>query len=217
MSISAAQVKELRGMTGAGMMDCRKALMENEGNIEKALEYLQKKSLAAASKKADRIAAEGAVGSYIHMGGRIGVICEINCETDFVAKTEQFQTFMRDVCMHIAAMNPAYLDSSEIPEDAITKQRTLFAEMMKESGKPENIIEKIVDGKIKKWFSEVCLMDQGFVKDPDNTISQLVTQMVASIGENMKIRRFVRFELGEGLEKKNEDFAAEVAAAAGQA
>ena len=217
MSISAAQVKELRGMTGAGMMDCRKALMENEGNIEKALEYLQKKSLAAASKKADRIAAEGAVGSYIHMGGRIGVICEINCETDFVAKTEQFQTFMRDVCMHIAAMNPAYLDSSEIPEDAIAKQRTLFAEMMKESGKPENIIEKIVDGKIKKWFSEVCLMDQGFVKDPDNTISQLVTQMVASIGENMKIRRFVRFELGEGLEKKNEDFAAEVAAAAGQA
>ena len=217
MSISAAQVKELRGMTGAGMMDCRKALMENDGNIQKAVEYLQKKSLAAASKKADRIAAEGAVGSYIHMGGRIGVICEINCETDFVAKTEQFQSFMRDVCMHIAAMNPAYLDSSEIPEDVVAKQRVLFADMMKESGKPENIIEKIVDGKIKKWFSEVCLMDQGSVKDPDNTIAQLVTQMVASIGENMRIRRFVRFELGEGLEKKNEDFAAEVAAAAGQA
>ena len=216
MSISAAQVKDLRSITGAGILDCRKALVETDGNIDKAVEYLQKKSLAAASKKADRIAAEGAVGSYVHMGGRIGVLCEINCETDFVAKTGEFQDFMKDVCMHIAAMNPTYLNSSEVPEDAVATQRRIFTEMMKESGKPENIIEKIVDGKMKKWFGEVCLMDQPFVKDPDNTVSELLTKMIAKIGENMRIRRFVRFGLGEGLEKKVDDFAAEVAAAAGQ-
>jgi len=216
MSVSAAQVKDLRSMTGAGILDCRKALVETDGDINKAVEYLQKKSLAAASKKADRIAAEGAVGSYVHMGGRIGVLCEINCETDFVAKTGEFQDFMKDVCMHIAAMNPTYLTSSEIPEDAIATQRRIFTEMMKESGKPENIIEKIVDGKMKKWFGEVCLMDQSFVKDPDDTVGELLTKMIAKIGENMRIRRFVRFGLGEGLEKKVDDFAAEVAAAAGQ-
>ena len=216
MSISAAQVKDLRTITGAGILDCRKALVETDGNIDKAVEYLQKKSLAAASKKADRIAAEGAVGSYVHMGGRIAVLCEINCETDFVAKTGEFQDFMKDVCMHIAAMNPAYLNSSEVPEDAVATQRRIFTEMMKESGKPENIIGKIVDGKMKKWFGEVCLMDQPFVKDPDNTVGELLTKMIAKIGENMRIRRFVRFGLGEGLEKKADDFAAEVAAAAGQ-
>ena len=216
MSISAAQVKELRGMTGAGMMDCRKALMENDGNIQKAVEYLQKKSLAAASKKADRIAAEGAVGSYIHMGGRIGVICEINCETDFVAKTEQFQSFMRDVCMHIAAMNPAYLDSSEIPEDVVAKQRVLFADMMKSPGSRRISSKRLWTERSRS--GSASLPDGSRVrKRSHNTIAQLVTQMVASIGENMRIRRFVRFELGEGLEKKNEDFAAEVAAAAGQA
>ena len=210
-------VKDLRNRTGAGILDCRKALVETDGDMGKAVEYLQKKSLAAASKKAGRIAAEGAVGSYVHMGGRIGVLCEINCETDFVAKTEEFQKFMQDVCMHIAAMNPTYLTSEEIPAEEIENQRRLFAEMMKESGKPENIIEKIVDGKIKKWFGEVCLMDQTFVKDTDVTVSELLTKMIAQIGENMKIRRFVRFGLGEGLEKKVDDFAAEVAAAAGQA
>ena len=217
MSISAGLVKDLRNRTGAGILDCRKALVETDGDMGKAVEYLQKKSLAAASKKAGRIAAEGAVGSYVHMGGRIGVLCEINCETDFVAKTEEFQKFMQDVCMHIAAMNPTYLTSDEIPEDEVANQRRLFSEMMKESGKPENIIEKIVDGKIKKWFGEVCLMDQTFVKDTDVTVSELLTKMIAQIGENMKIRRFVRFGLGEGLEKKVDDFAAEVAAAAGQA
>jgi elongation factor Ts len=216
MSISAGLVKDLRNRTGAGILDCRKALVETDGDMGKAVEYLQKKSLAAASKKAGRIAAEGAVGSYVHMGGRIGVLCEINCETDFVAKTEEFQKFMQDVCMHIAAMNPTYLTSDEIPADEIANQRRLFSEMMKESGKPENIIEKIVDGKIKKWFGEICLMDQTFVKDNDVTVAELLTKMIAKIGENMKIRRFVRFGLGEGLEKKVEDFAAEVAAAAGQ-
>jgi len=216
MSISAGLVKDLRNRTGAGILDCRKALVETDGDMGKAVEYLQKKSLAAASKKAGRIAAEGAVGSYVHMGGRIGVLCEINCETDFVAKTEEFQKFMQDVCMHIAAMNPSYLTSDEIPADEIANQRRLFSEMMKESGKPENIIEKIVDGKIKKWFGEICLMDQTFVKDNDVTVAELLTKMIAKIGENMKIRRFVRFGLGEGLEKKVEDFAAEVAAAAGQ-
>ena len=216
MSISAGLVKDLRNRTGAGILDCRKALVETDGDMGKAVEYLQKKSLAAASKKAGRIAAEGAVGSYVHMGGRIGVLCEINCETDFVAKTEEFQSFMQDVCMHIAAMNPTYLTSDEIPADEIANQRRLFSEMMKESGKPENIIEKIVDGKIKKWFGEICLMDQTFVKDNDVTVAELLTKMIAKIGENMKIRRFVRFGLGEGLEKKVDDFAAEVAAAAGQ-
>jgi len=216
MSISAGLVKDLRNRTGAGILDCRKALVETDGDMGKAVEYLQKKSLAAASKKAGRIAAEGAVGSYVHMGGRIGVLCEINCETDFVAKTEEFQKFMQDVCMHIAAMNPTYLTSDEIPADEIANQRRLFSEMMKESGKPENIIEKIVDGKIKKWFGEICLMDQTFVKDNDVTVAELLTKMIAKIGENMKIRRFVRFGLGEGLEKKADDFAAEVAAAAGQ-
>ncbi len=216
MSISAGMVKELRDMTGAGILDCRKALSENEGNINKAVEYLQKKSLAAASKKAGRVAAEGAVGSYVHMGGKIGVLCEINCETDFVAKNEDFQQFVRDICMHIAAMGPTYLTSDEIPADDIAKQREIYAGQMRESGKPEQIIEKIVDGKINKWHSEVCLMNQTFVKDNDSTITDLLNQMVSKIGENIQIRRFVRFGLGDGIEKREDDFAAEVAAAAGQ-
>lgn len=216
MSISAGMVKDLRGQTGAGILDCRKALVATDGNMDEAIKFLQKKSLAAASKKAGRIATEGAVGTYVHMGGRIGVLCEINCETDFVAKTEEFQVFMRDVCMHIAAMNPTYLTSDEIPASEVASQRELFAGMMRESGKPDNIIEKIVDGKIKKWFGEVCLLDQPFVKDNDDTVGELLNKMIAKIGENMRIRRFVRFGLGDGLEKKEEDFAAEVAAAAGQ-
>ena len=214
MDISASMVKALRERTGAGILDCRKALVECEGDENKAIEYLQKKSLAAAEKKSGRIAAEGVVGSYIHMGGKIGVMCEVNCETDFVAKTDGFQGLVHDICLHIAAMNPLYLDDSEIAAADVAKQSEIFAELMRESGKPENIIAKIVDGKISKWKSEVCLVDQTFVKNPDTTIGGLITEQVAKIGENIKIRRFVRFELGEGLEKRQDDFAAEVAAAA---
>lgn len=215
MEISAQTVKELRERTGAGILDCRKALQETEGSIDKAIEYLQKKSLATAAKKASRIAAEGMVGSYIHMGGKIGVLCEVNCETDFVAKTEDFQALVKDICMHIAAMNPIYLDASAIPAEEIEKQREIFAEQMKNSGKPDHIIANIVDGKLKKWYGDVCLLDQAFVKDPDQTIRAMLTAKVARIGENIQIRRFVRFGLGEGIEKKKDDFAAEVAAAAG--
>jgi elongation factor Ts len=216
MEITASMVKELRERTGAGMLDCRKALQEVGGDMDKAIEYLQKKSLASASKKAGRIAAEGVVGSYIHMGGKIGVLCEVNCETDFVGRTEEFNALVKDICMHIAASSPLYVDSDEIPADAVAKQREIYAAQTLESGKPANIVEKIVDGRVKKWFSEVCLLDQAFVKDPDKTVRQLLTESISKIGENIKVRRFVRFALGEGLEKRSDDFAAEVAAAAGQ-
>ena len=208
----AQMAKKLRDMTGAGMMDCSKALKETSGNFDDAVEFLQKKSIVAAEKRAVRIAAEGVVGSYIHMGGKIGVLAEVNCETDFVAKTDQFQQFVRDLSMHIAAMSPVYLDESEIPATEIAKQREIYAAQMKESGKPDNIIEKIVDGKIKKWHTDICLLDQSFVKDSDKSVRQVVTEMVTATGENVKIRRFVRFGLGDGIEKKTEDFAAEVEA-----
>jgi elongation factor Ts len=213
MEISASMVKELRERTGAGMLDCRKALQENGGDLTKSVEYLQKKSLATAAKKAGRVAAEGLVGAYLHGGGRIGVLCEVNCETDFVSKNEQFQQFVKDVCMHVAASSPLYLDQSEIPAQDIEKQREIFAAQARESGKPEAIVQKMVDGRLTKWFQEVCLLEQPFVKDPDKTVQQLVTEIVASIGENIRIRRFVRFAVGEGIEKAQSDFAAEVAAA----
>jgi elongation factor Ts len=209
----AKMAKKLRDMTGAGILDCTKALKESDGSFDAAVEFLQKKSIVTAEKRAVRIAAEGVVGSYIHMGGKIGVLTEVNCETDFVAKTDQFQQFVRDVSMHIAAMSPIYLDQSEIPATEVAKQRAIYAAQMKESGKPDNIIGKIVDGKIKKWHTDICLLDQGFVKDSDKSVRQLVTDMVSATGENVKIRRFVRFGLGDGLEKKTEDFAAEVAEA----
>ncbi|GMV43646.1 MAG: hypothetical protein AMXMBFR64_53620 [Myxococcales bacterium] len=215
MEITASMVKDLREISGAGILDCRKALTESEGDMQKAIEYLQKKSLASAAKKAGRIAAEGAVGSYIHMGGKIGVMAEVNCETDFVARTDDFQALVKDICMHIAAMSPQFVDVDEVPADVVAKQREIFTEQMKESGKPANIVDKIVDGKVKKWFSEVCLLEQTFVKDPDKTVRELLTAAVSKIGENIKVRRFARYALGEGLEKRSDDFAAEVAAAAG--
>ena len=214
MSISAKTIGELRAKTGAGIMDCKKALKETEGDMDKAIEYLQKKSLAAVGKRAGKIAAEGAVGSYVH-GGRIGVIVEINCETDFVARGEAFQELLKDISMHVTSMNPTYLDSSEIPADEIAKQREIFGARLAEQGKPAAMIEKSVDGQIKKWFSEVCLVDQGFFKDDKKTVSQHVSEVAAGIKENIKIRRFARFELGEGIEREETDFAAEVAATAG--
>jgi len=214
MSISAKTIAELRSKTGAGIMDCKKALKETDGDMDKAIEYLQKKSLAAVGKRAGKIAAEGGIGSYVH-GGRIGVIVEINCETDFVARGEQFQALLKDISMHIASMNPSYLNSDEISADEIAKQREIFGARLLEQGKPEAMIAKIVDGQLNKWFSEVCLLDQGFFKEDKKSVRDHVTEVAATIKENIQIRRFSRFELGEGIEREEADFAAEVAATAG--
>ena len=215
MEITATSIKDLRERTGAGMADCKKALTEVGGDIDKAIDYLRTKGLAKAAKKAGREATEGAVISYIHSGGRIGVLLEVNCETDFVARNEDFQKFGRLVAMQIAAMNPQFVRKEEVNEDVIAKERDVLLAKAKESGKPEPVIQKMVEGQISKWMKEICLLDQPYVKDPDKTIDQVQQELVAKIGENIKIRRFVRFELGEGLEKKKADFAAEVAAQAG--
>lgn len=213
--ITAAMVKDLRERTGAGMADCKKALVETSGDVDKAMDFLRKKGLASAAKKAGRIATEGAVTSYIHGTGRIGVLVEVNCETDFVARGEAFQAFVREVAMQIAAMNPLFVSSEEIPADFIEKERGALMAKNKESGKPEAMLAKITDGQIAKWQKEICLLEQPWVKDDKKAIKDLLQELVAKIGENCKIRRFVRFELGEGLEKKKDDFAAEVAKQAG--
>ena len=213
MSITASLVKELREKTSAGMMDCKKALTETNGDFEKAVDWLRAKGLSKAAKKADRIAAEGLVGSYIHAGGRIGVLVEVNSETDFVARNEEFQTFVRDVAMHVAAVNPTYLKLDEIPAEDVEKEKAVLKAKAIEEGKKPEFLDKILDGQIKKWAAENCLMEQKFVKNPDKTISETLTDLVAKIGENLVIRRFVRFELGEGIEKKVDNFAEEVAAA----
>jgi len=208
---SAKLVKELREKTGAGMMDCKKALVENNNDIEKAIEFLREKGLSAASKKAGRVAAEGIVDSYIHLGGKIGVLVEVNCETDFVAKTDDFKAFVKDIAMHIAASNPQYLSKEDVPEDAVEKERSVLKAQALNEGKPEHIVEKMVEGRIKKFYEEICLLNQPFVKDPDKTIEELLKEQIAKIGENVKIRRYARFQLGEGIEKKEENFAEEVA------
>ncbi len=210
--ITAAMVKELRERTGAGMMDCKKALQETNGDMDKAVDYLREKGLAAAAKKSGRIAAEGVVESYIHMGGRIGVLVEVNCETDFVAKTDEFKTFAKDIAMHIAAARPEYVQREEIPEEVLEHERGLYRQIALNEGKPEHIIDKIVEGRIDRFCKEVCLLEQPYVKDPDITVGELITSMIAKIGENISVRRFARFERGEGLEKREEDFAAEVEA-----
>jgi elongation factor Ts len=210
-------IKDLRERTGAGMADCKKALTEVSGDMDKAIDYLRAKGLAKAAKKAGREATEGMIVSYIHGGGRIGVLVEINCETDFVARNEDFQAFTRDVAMQIAAMGPQFVRKDEVAADVVAREREVLLAKAKESGKPEPVIQKMVDGQISKWMKEICLLDQSFVKDPDKTIDQLQQELIAKIGENIKIRRFVRFELGEGLEKKKDDFAAEVAKQAGLA
>ena len=212
IEISAKLVQELRTATGAGMMDCKKALAESEGNLEKAVELLRKRGLATAAKKSGRVTSEGLVASYIHGGGKLGVLIEVNCETDFVAKTELFQQLVKDISMHIAASNPTYLKREDVPADVIAKEREIYRAQLAESKKPENVIEKIIDGKLEKFFSEVCLNEQPFVKDPDRTVQQLVTDAIAKLGENLNIRRFVRFVLGEGMEKEEKNLAAEVAA-----
>lgn len=215
MAVTAAQINELRKSTGAGMLDCKKALEETEGDFEKAVDFLRKKGLSAAAKKAGRIATEGAVGSYIHAGGKIGVMVEVNCETDFVAKNENFQAFVKDIAMHIAAASPQYVRREEVTADVLEREKEIYRAKARETGKPENIIEKIIDGQVNKFFADICLLEQAYVKDPDKTIQQYLNETIARIGENMTIRRFTRYVLGEGLEKKESDFAAEVAAAAG--
>ncbi|OBR66808.1 elongation factor Ts [Paenibacillus oryzae] len=214
MAVSASAVKELRERTGAGMLDCKKALDETGGDIDKAVALLREKGLAAAANKAGRIATEGVVESYIHAGGRIGVIVEVNCETDFVAKTDQFKEFARDIAMQIAAANPKFVRREEVSGEELDKEREILKAQALNEGKPEKIVEKIVEGRISKYYEEYCLLEQSFIKDPDKTINELLNEKISKIGENISIRRFVRYELGEGLEKKVDNFVEEVMAQA---
>ncbi|MTI67466.1 MAG: translation elongation factor Ts [Firmicutes bacterium] len=210
MAITAAMVKELREETGAGMLDCKKALVETDGNIEEAVEYLRKKGLSKAAKKAGRVAAEGIIESYIH-GGRIGVLVEINSETDFVAKNDEFKQFAKDIAMQVAAQNPKYVSREEVPSSVVEKEKQILKEQALNEGKPEHIVEKMVEGRIDKHFKEICLLDQPFIKDPDVEVKELLKEKIAKLGENIVIRRFERYEVGEGVEKKEENFAEEVA------
>ena len=216
MAITAQMVKELRERTSAPMMDCKTALTETQGDMEKAIDFLRKKGLASAAKKAGRVAAEGAVGSYIHGAGKLGVLVEVNCETDFVARTDEFQELIRDIAMHIAAAEPRFVRREEVTDEVLEREKEIFRDQATASGKPANVVEKIVQGKMEKYFSEYVLLEQPFVKDSDKTVGQLITEKIAKIGENIQVRRFVRFKLGEGLEKRQDDFAAEVMAQAGQ-
>ena len=198
MEVSASTVKELREKTGAGMMDCKKALSETGGDLQKAVDYLRQKGLAAAAKKAERMAADGAVGAYVHPGGKIGVLVEINCETDFVARTPEFQTLLKDVAMQVAAANPRVVRREEISPEELEKEKQIYRQQALETGKPEKVVEKIVEGKIERFFSEVCLLEQSFIKDPDKNITNVVNDAIARLGENIQVRRFARYHLGEG-------------------
>ena len=210
--MSADLIKELRALTGAGMLDCKKALAENGGDIGKSVDWLRAKGIASAAKKASRTAAEGLIGHYIHGEGRIGVLVEINCETDFVARNEDFQGLVRDIAMHIASENPRYLSKDEVPPADVEAEKAIQVQRVMEEGKPQAVAEKIVAGRISKWFEQVCLMEQRFIKDDSQSIHDLITAAVSRIGENIRIRRFARFEVGEGIEKKESNLAAEVAA-----
>ena len=210
MAITAKMVKELRERTGAGMMDCKKALQEAGGDLDAAVDVLRKSGAASAAKKAGRIAAEGTVFSYIHAGGKIGVLVEVNCETDFVARTDDFQNLVKDIAMHIAAADPRFVDRDEVTQDFLDKEREIYRDQALQSGKPEAVVDRIVTGKMEKFFSENVLTEQSFVKDTDKTIGALVTDAITAMGENIKIRRFSRFVLGEGLEKRQDDFLEEV-------
>ncbi|HDP35677.1 MAG TPA: translation elongation factor Ts [Candidatus Hydrogenedentes bacterium] len=212
MAISATQVKELRDATGAGMMDCKRALEEKGGNFDEAVKYLRERGMAKAAKRASKVASQGAVGSYIHMGGKIGVLVEVNCETDFVARGEAFQEFVKDLCLQICSASPQWIAKEDVPEAAYQAEKEVYVKQAAETGKPQNICEKIAEGKMSKWFSEVCLLEQPFVKDDKKIIKDLIAELTAKCGEKVVVRRFVRFQLGEGIEKEETDFAAEVAA-----
>ncbi len=210
MAINAQQVKELREKTGAGMMDCKNALTESEGDIEKAIVLLRKKGLAAAQKKATRVAAEGMIGHYIHGGGTLGVLIEVNCETDFAARNDDFQALVKDLAMHVAAQNPAYVRREEVPEDIVNREKEIYRDQARSSGKPEQIIDKIAEGKLGAFFKASCLYEQEFVKDTSLTVEELINNLTGKIGEKIQVRRFVRLKTGEGLEKRVTDLAAEV-------
>jgi len=197
MEITAKMVKDLRDKTGLGMMDCKQALVECNGSIDEAVDYLRKKGILKASKREGRATSEGRIASYIHMNGKIGVLVELNCESDFVARTEQFADLAKDLCMQVAASAPRWVTSEQIPEDVLAKEKDIYMTQAKEAGKPEKMLEKIAEGKLKKFFSEVCLMNQPFVKDPDKTVTDLVTENIAALGENITVGRFCRFQLGE--------------------
>ena len=197
MAISSDNVKELRLRTGAGIMDCKKALVETQGDFEKALDYIRKRGMEIAAKKSVRKASEGIIYAYIHPPGKVGTVIELNCESDFVAKTDAFKELSKDLAMHITAMSPCYIKREDIPEDVLKKQREIFREQALNEGKPENIVDKIVDGKIKRFYTEQCLMEQPFIKDPEKTIKELIDEKVAVLGENIVLRRFARFAVGE--------------------
>lgn len=208
---TAQDIVKLRTSTGAGMMDCKKALTEANGDMDKAVAWLREKGIAAAAKKADRIAAEGLVSSYIHMGGKIGVLLEVNCETDFVARSDNFQQLCKDIAMQIAAANPKYILPEEVPAEELEKEKEILKAQALNEGKPEAVVEKMVQGRIQKFYKDVCLMEQEFVKDTSKTIKGLVQEATLTIGEKISIRRFVRYEMGEGLEKRKDNLAEEVA------
>ena len=205
MEITLAMIKELRERTSAGINDCKKALTDADGDMNKAADLLREKGLAAAAKRAGRVASQGVVECYVHGGGRIGVMVEVNCETDFVAQNEKFKAFAKDIAMHIAASNPLYVSKDNVPAEDIEKERAVLRQKALNDGKPEKIVDKIVDGQIAKFYEEYCLMEQAFVKDPDLTIADLLNSLVAVIGEKITIRRFVRFERGEGVAQKEEE------------
>ena len=216
MEISAQTVKELREKTGAGMMDCKKALTESGGDMEKAIDNLRKKGLATAQKKSGRVAAQGMVGHYIHMGGKTGVLVEVNCETDFAARSDDFQALVKDIAMQIAAMNPRYVRREDVTEEDLNREKEIYREQAKASGKPDNIVDKIIEGKLKDYYKDACLYDQPFVKDDKMTIEQLITNAIGKIGENIRVRRFTRYVTGEGIEKRSTDLKAEVEGMLGQ-
>ena|SRR5438874_2042849 len=216
MEIKATSVKELREKTGAGMMDCKNALVESKGDMEQAVVILRKKGLASAQKKATRIAAEGMIGHYIHAGGKIGVLVEVNSETDFAARSDAFQALVKDIAMHIAAQNPLYVRREEVPAEEIDREKEIYKDQARASGKPPNIVDKIAEGKLESYYEMVCLYDQKFVKDPNISVKELINTLVGKIGENIQVRRFARFKTGEGLEKRSTDLAADVAAALGE-
>jgi elongation factor Ts len=201
MAITASQVKELREMTGVGMMDCKSALIEANGDMDRAVEILREKGLAAAAKKAGRVASQGIVDAYIHGGGRIGVLVEVNCETDFVANTAEFRSFVHDIAMQIAAANPRYVAKEDVPSDVLEKEKEILRQQAINEGKPENILDKIIEGRIDKFYKEVCLLEQPFIRDTDRAVKDLVMEQITKFGENINIRRFTRYEMGEGLEK----------------
>lgn len=212
MAFTAKDVTKLREMTSAGMMDCKRALEETDGNMDAAVKLLRERGIAQSAKRADRVAAEGMIASYIHPGSKYGVLVEINCETDFAARSEPFQTFCKDICMQICSANPRWVCREEVPQDAVAAEKAIYIARARETGKPENILDKIAEGMLSKWYKEVCLVEQEWVKDKERTIEALMKELSGTLGEKVGVRRFVRFELGEGIEKVEKDLAAEVAA-----